>query len=144
MGDPPWVREDRFSDSLSRDKNQDELDRLIEEWTMKQDHYALMYLLQGEGVPAGPVIFEDDAYTDPQLRERGFFEELTHEECGTHLYPGLGFRLSGTPNNLRLPPVRLGEQNEYVYKQLLKVSDDEYMELEQEGHIGMDYAPEVL
>jgi crotonobetainyl-CoA:carnitine CoA-transferase CaiB-like acyl-CoA transferase len=42
-----------------------------------------------------------------------------------------------------LPPVRLGEHNEYVYKQLLKVSDDEYMELEQEGHIGMDYAPEV-
>ena len=143
MADPPWAKEDRFSDSLNRDKNQDELDRLIEEWTIKQDHYALMYLLQGEGVPAGPIIFEDDAYTDPQLEERGFFEELTHEECGTHLYPGLGFRLSKTPNNLRLPPVRLGEHNEYVYKQLLKVSDEEYLGLEKEGHIGMDYAPEI-
>ncbi len=143
MGNPEWANDDRFSDSLSRGENQDELDRRIEEWTVKQNHYDLMYLLQGEGVPAGPVIFEDDAYTDPHLRERGFFEELTHEECGTHLYPGLGWKMSKTPNHLRLPPVRLGEHNEYVYKQLLKVSDDEYGELEKEGHIGMDYVPEM-
>jgi len=143
MGNPEWAREERFSDSLGRGKNQDELDQRVEEWTVKQNHYDLMYLLQGEGVPAGPVIFEDDAYTDPHLKERGFFEELTHEECGTHLYPGLGFRMSRVPNKLRLPPVRLGEHNEYVYKQVLKVSDEEYAELEKEGHIGMDYVPEV-
>jgi len=143
MGNPQLARDDRFSDSLSRDKHQDELDKLIEKWTVKQNHYDAMFQLQAEGVPAGPVIFEDDAYNDPHLKERGFFEELTHEECGTHLYPGLGFRMSKTPNKLRLPPVRLGEHNEYVYKQLLKVSDAEYAELEKQGHIGMDYAPEV-
>jgi len=143
MGNPEWAREERFSDSLGRGKNQDELDQRIEEWTVEQNHYDLMYLLQGEGVPAGPVIFEDDAYTDPHLKERGFFEEITHEECGTHLYPGLGFRMSRVPNKLRLPPVRLGEHNEYVYKHVLKVSDEEYAELEKEGHIGMDYVPEV-
>lgn len=143
MGNPEWARDDRFSDSQGRDKNHDELDKRIEEWTVKQGHYDLMYLLQGEGVPAGPVIFEDDAYTDPHLKERGFFEELTQEDCGTHLYPGLGWRMSKTPNNLRLPPVRLGEHNEYVYKQILNVSDEEYEELEKEGHIGMDYVPEV-
>lgn len=143
MGKPRWAEEGRFSDSLSRDKNHDELDTLVKEWTIKHDHYALMHLMQNEGVPAGPVIFEDDAYTDPHLKERGFFEELTQEECGTHLYPGLGYRMSKTPNKLRLPPVRLGEHNEYVYKQLLKVSDEEYLELEKEGHIGMDYDAEV-
>jgi len=115
MGNPEWTKEERFSDSLSRDKNQDELDQRVEEWTVKQNHYDLMHLLQGEGVPAGPVIFEDDAYTDPHL----------------------------VPNKLRLSPVRLGEHNEYVYKQVLKVSDEEYAELEKEGHIGMDYVPEV-
>jgi len=144
LGDPQWTRDERFSDSLSRDKHQDELDKLIEDWTIGQNHYDAMYLLQSQGVPAGPIIFEDDAYTDPHLKERRFFEELTHEDCGTHLYPGLGWRMSKTPNHLRLPPVRLGEHNEYVYKQLLKVSDEEYTELEKEGHIGMDYVPEIL
>ena len=143
MGNPEWTREERFSDSLGRGNNQDELDQRIEEWTVKHNHYDLMHLLQGEGVPAGPVIFEDDAYTDSHLKERGFFEKLTHAECGTHLYPGLGFRMSRVSNKLRLPPVRLGEHNEYVYKQVLKISDEEYAELEKEGHIGMDYVPEV-
>ena len=51
--------------------------------------------------------------------------------------------MSKTPNHLRLPPCRLGEHNEYVYKQLLGVSDKEYARLETEGHIGMDFVPEM-
>ena len=143
MGNPEWTRDERFTDSLSRDRNQDDMDTLIEEWTGQNNHYDLMFRLQKEGVPAGPVIFEDDAYTDPHLEERNFFQEVTHEECGTHMYPTFGFRMSRTPNSIRRPPVRLGEHNEYVYKELLKVSDEEYHQLEEEGHIGMDYAPEI-
>jgi len=143
MGNPEWTRDERFTDSLSRDRNQDDMDTLIEEWTGQNNHYDLMFRLQKEGVPAGPVIFEDDAYTDSHLKERNFFQEVTHEECGTHMYPTFGFRMSRTPNSIRRPPVRLGEHNEYIYKELLKVSDEEYQQLEEEGHIGMDYAPEI-
>jgi len=53
------------------------------------------------------------------------------------------FRMSKTPNRLRLPPVMLGEHNEYVYKQVIEVSDDEYEKLVKEGHIGTDYVPEI-
>lgn len=143
MGNPDWTQEDRFSDTLQRESCQDELDRFIEEWTIQNNHYDLMFLLQKEGVPAGPVIFEDDAYTDPHLRERGFFEKLNQVDCGTHEYPGLGFRLSRTPNKIRRPPVRLGEDNEYVYKQILGLSNDEYRHLEETKHIGMDFVPEA-
>jgi crotonobetainyl-CoA:carnitine CoA-transferase CaiB-like acyl-CoA transferase len=100
-----------------------------------------MFLLQKEGVAAGPVEHPDDAYSDPQMKERGFFEELTHSECGTHLYPGLPYRMAKTPNHIRRPAPQLGEDNEYVYKQILGVSDEEYAELEREGHIGMDFVP---
>ena len=101
-----------------------------------------MVRLQKEGVPAGPIIFEDDAYTDPHLAERAFFQEVTHAECGTHMYPTYGYRMSRTPNSIRRGPVRLGEDNQYVYKDVLGVGDDEYRELEAEGHIGRAYAPE--
>ena len=143
MGEPEWTRQEKFADSLGRDRNQDEMDSLIGQWTEKHNHYDLMFQLQKEGVPAGPIIFEDDAYTDPHLKARDFFEEVTHAECGTHMYPGYGFRLSRAPNSIRRGPVRLGEDNEYVYKQVLKVSDEEYRQLEEEGYIGMDYLPEV-
>ena len=143
MGNPPWSEEERFSDGLSRWHNQDELDRRIEEWTKQHDHDAIMYMLQKDGVPAGAVLDSGDCFIDPHLKERGFFEPLTQAECGTHLYPGLSWRMSKTPNKLRLPPCRLGEHNEYVYKQVIGVSDEEYARLEAEGHIGMDFVPEI-
>ena len=51
--------------------------------------------------------------------------------------------MSRTPPVVRNPPCCLGEHNEYVYKEILKVSDREYAELEAEGHIGMDFDPEI-
>ena len=58
---------------------------------------------------------------------------------GTHLYPGAPYKMSRTPLRIRRGPVRLGEDNEYVYKQLLNITNERYAELEREGHIGMDY-----
>ena len=62
---------------------------------------------------------------------------------GTYLYPGSAFRLSNTPHVVRRGPVRLGEDNEYVYKQVLGISDAEYEELVKSGQIGMDNAPHI-
>jgi crotonobetainyl-CoA:carnitine CoA-transferase CaiB-like acyl-CoA transferase len=102
-----------------------------------------MNILQSEGVPAGPVMDEKDAYSDPHLRDRGFFNELTHPVCGTHLYPGLAWKMSKTPNRLRLPPPCLGEHNEYVYKQVIGMAGEEYADLESKGHIGTCYDPSI-
>ena len=99
----------------------------------------LMGLLQDEGVPAGPVMNERDCYSDPHLKEREFFQELTQVDCGTHLYPGIQWKMTKTPNKIRRSPCLLGEHNEYVYKQVISVSDEEYAELERTGHIGMDF-----
>ena len=143
LGNPAWTNGGKFSTTLSRYKNHDELDSLIEEWTRQHGHFEIMYLLQKEGVPAGPVEDPRDAYDDPQLKERGFFEQITHEDVGTYLHPGMLWKMSKTPLSVRKPPCRLGEHNEYVYKKIIGVSDEEYAELEREGHIGMDYIPEI-
>jgi thiamine monophosphate synthase len=37
----------------------------------------------------------------------------------------------------------LGEHNEYVYKEVIGVSGEEYAELEKAGHIGMDFIPSI-
>jgi len=139
MGEPAWTKEVRFSDALSRLRNHDEMDKLIEAWTLNHDHYALMHLLQREGVPAGPVMDGRDCYNDPHLKERGFLVRVTHPEAGTHLYPGFMVKMYGTPLTYRMPAPCLGEHNEYVYKKLLGVPDAEYAALEREQHIGMEY-----
>ena len=82
---------------------------------------------------------ERDVYSDPHVKEREFFQELTQADCGTHLYPGIAWRMNKTPNKIRKPPCLFGEHNEYVYKQVIGVSDEEYARLEKAGHIGMDF-----
>lgn len=141
LGNPDWTEDEKFTDAPSRWRNHDDLDKHIGEWTSQHDHFAVMHMLQEHGVAAGPVEPPDDAYSDPQMKDRGFFEEVTHSECGTHRYPGLPYRMSKTPNRIRRPAPCLGEHNEYVYKDVLGVSHEEYAELEQEGHIGMDLVP---
>ena len=140
---PSWTEEERFSDVYKRWKNQDPLDKLVEEWTGEQDKYTVMNILQKEGVPAGPVLKAVDAYNDPHFQARGFFEKITHPDAGTHLYPDATWKLSKTPINIRRPGIIFGEDNEYVYKHVLGVSDEEYAELVERGEISDEPAPDI-
>ena len=71
------------------------------------------------------------------------FEQATQEDVGTHLYPRAPFKMSRSDVRIRRGPVTLGQDNEYVYKTLLKMSDEEYDGLVAEGHIGTEYADHV-
>lgn len=144
MNQPSLANDERFTDVKIRYDNQDELDLIIENWTKDKDNYFVMNILQQEGVPAGAVLDDKDAFDDPHLEARGFFQEITHQDTGTHPYPGLMWKMSNTPNAIRTPPCRLGEHNEYVYKEILGITDKEYAELEKEGHIGTEPAPGVI
>ena len=143
IGKPDWSSDERFSSHASRYANQRKLDAHIGEWTSRQDHYEVMHLLQAAGVASGPVMDQRDAFADPHLQERGIFEEVYHEDVeGWHLYVGAPYKMSDAPIKIRSGPVRLGADNEYVYKKVLGVSDEEYAELERMGHIGMDFPHE--
>ena len=140
IGGPDWRDDPRFATHESRYANQDALDARIAEWTRGVDRYDAMRLLQAAGVAAGPVMDQADAFADPHLQERGAFERVYHEDVGgEHLYAGAPYKMSGTPIRIRSGPARLGADNEYVYKGILGVSDEEYAELEAAGHIGMDF-----
>ena len=143
IGNPAWTKEAIFGDISGRLANQDELDKLIEEWTTMHDPHEVMHILQKVGVPAGPVVTPSDLCGDPHLKERGFFTEVTHREAGTHLYPGMSFQFSKTPADIRIPPNCLGEHNEYVYGQILGMPREEIAQLEDEQLIGDAYLPTV-
>ncbi|MQF48496.1 CoA transferase [SAR202 cluster bacterium AC-647-N09_OGT_505m] len=121
----------------------DDVDMALAKWTSDKDPIDLFHRLQKEGIIAGHVMHETHAYDDPHLKERDFFVEVTHPEIGTYATPGPTYRMSKVPFLIRKPPVRLGEDNDYVYRDVLKVSEREYDRLKELGHIGMDYAPHV-
>ena len=144
LGNDALARDDRFATAEARREHRDALDAALAALTVACDREALFHQLQARGVCAAPVHNAVEALADPQLRERGFFEELTLPGVGTHAYPGLTFRLACTPNALRTPPPRLGEHNEAIYLGLLGYSRDEFERMESAGLIGTRYPDHLL
>jgi crotonobetainyl-CoA:carnitine CoA-transferase CaiB-like acyl-CoA transferase len=143
MEKPEMVEDERFESMEGLRSNHNDVDKIIEAWTVSQEPIALFHRLQKEGVNAGYLMHEEHAFNDPHLKERGFFVPITAPEVGTHLYPTTTFKMSKIPFEVRKPPVRLGEDNDYIYRDVLGLSEAEYDELKALGHIGMDYAPHV-
>ena len=134
----------RFATASARRQHVSALDLLIAEACAKRDKEALFHELQANGVCAAPTHNAVEALDDPQLNARGFFEPLpTGDEGKPFRYPGLTFRMHRTPNALRTPPVRLGEHNHAIYRDLLGYSEAEFEELEARGLIATRF-PETI
>ena len=129
----------RFAEMPARHAHRRELDAEIEAWTATREPRWIMERLQREGVPCGVVMDEADAFEDRQHAARGFFQSIAHPEAGTHSAVGRVWRSSATPPSPARHAPLLGEDNEYVYRELLGFSDAEYARFEALGHIGMDY-----
>lgn len=141
LGNPPWAQEERFRNRLSRWHNQDELDKLIEAWTIQHEHYEAMELLQKAGVPAGAVLDPSEVAENEHLKQRGYFLSGSHPKIGTALFQGPPMKLSKSPVVIhRLGPA-LGEHNEYILKKLLGMSGEEIAELEKKQVIGKTALP---
>ena len=104
------------------------LDAEIAAWVRTEQAEELMQRLQNAGVPAGVVQTPEDLRSDPQLAERGHYWMLDHPTMGHRAYDGPSFRLSETPAELTKAAPLLGEDNEYVYKGIVGMSDEEYVE----------------
>jgi len=132
MGDPEWAKDEKFVDSLSRWKNQEEMDRYIEEWTMGYTQYEVTEKLQKVGVAAFPCLSNKGLVEDPHLNDRDFFVEYDHPEIGKRKYDGLLWKMSKTPGKIRHRAPLVGEHNNYVFGELLGMSQEEIDRLEEE------------
>jgi crotonobetainyl-CoA:carnitine CoA-transferase CaiB-like acyl-CoA transferase len=115
----------RYGTFAGRKQHEDDLDKAISGWTKDQDAHVAMITLQRAGVPAGAVQNAMDLMErDPQMAVRGHYQSLEHAEAGVTRYDGPPFKLSATPISLTPAPL-LGEHNDYVFRQVLKLSDEE-------------------
>ncbi|MDD5701733.1 MAG: CoA transferase [Dehalococcoidales bacterium] len=129
IGNPGLADKPEFKTLLDRKKNEDALDKIVEEWTLKHTSDEVMELMQKSGIAAGKVSNAKDQAEDPQLNHYKFFNRLEHPEAGSlSFYHGPLFRLSKQPFEIARPPM-VGEFNEHVYTRLLGLSDEEFVQL---------------
>jgi len=139
-GQPGWASDPRFRTLQTRLANQDELDEVITGWTSAHDDYDLMHRLQGAGVAAGVCQnAEDRCDKDPQLAALEWLTELTGTKIGTWPVAEVPAKLSETPayvgGRVNRGAPCYGEDNEYVYGELLGMSSGEIGRLVDKGII---------
>jgi crotonobetainyl-CoA:carnitine CoA-transferase CaiB-like acyl-CoA transferase len=116
----------RFASSAARRANRNELDALLSGWTAKRSADAAAQCLQAGGVAAYPVVTMSGLFSDPQLFARRQFRVRRHPEMGDHAYCFPGFDLEGSPGDIIGPAPCVGADNEYVFRDLVGLSENEY------------------
>ena len=125
LGDPLWAGEERYADSYRRRRHREELDRHIAGWTSTRDAYEITQVLQAAGVAAMPCLDQRGRYFDPHLRARECYVDVDHPVLGTEPLYGIPYKLSETPGRIRRHAPLMGEDNHYVFGELLGLSLEE-------------------
>ena len=134
---PELAGDGRFATNESRRAHHDELDGIIGDWVAARDVTDAFHGLQGAGIAAAPLLDDSGFVGDPQVKARGWLRPLLSHDVGIHDHPGLPYR--GLPEVWwRGSPV-LGEDNEYVYRKLLGVSETDFERYRQEHILADDY-----
>ena len=136
MDHPEWIKDEKFKDRESRERNHQELYSFIAEWVNTLDGEELYHKAQLAGIPCAVLRSPGELIEhDQQLKAREFFVEIEHPEAGKLTYPSSPYRLSETPWMVERPAPTLGEHNEAVYSELLGYSKEELVKLREAGVI---------
>ena len=135
MGNPPWMKEERFSNSLKRREHEEQLAKRLEEWTVQHRAEEVVQLLQEAGVPAGVVQDAEDLAHDPHLAANGFFISTEHPVLGKISSDRSPIQFEEAPETQWKAAPLLGEDNSYVFKELLGFSEEEFTSCTKRGII---------
>ena len=119
MQNPAWAQEAKFSTLARRKLNEAALDKNLEKWTRKQDADEIARRLQEANVSAGVVQTAADLATDTHLLARRFFREMKHPRLGTTKTDRCPIAFEDDWEGPWKPSPALGEDNDYVYGELL-------------------------
>ncbi|HMN43670.1 MAG TPA: CoA transferase [Povalibacter sp.] len=125
MGNPALAADPRFVDRAARQQHAAELDVLLEAWTKPQDAQELGERLRARGVAAFKSLNSIDLVSSDHLWRRGFFQHVSDPARGEMSIAGAPWRLSLTPAKITRSAPRLGEHNDYVFGELLGLSEAE-------------------
>ncbi len=133
IGGPPWTLRADFATAESRVARSDELDRLVESWTLNYPPEAVEQILQSAGVGAGTVANAQDIDEDPQMNYYNFYRELDHPYMGRlRYYHPAGLKFSGAETKVDRP-LLLGEDTDYVCREVLEMTRAEIDDLRGKG-----------
>jgi formyl-CoA transferase len=135
MGRPELAQDARYATHAARGVHQEELDGLINDWTKTLPLDTLEPLLNDNGVPCGLIYKAENMLEDPHFKAREAIVEVEHPDFGAIKMQNVAPRLSDTPGAVRHVGPELGEHNNEVYGDILKLPEARREELKNAGII---------
>jgi len=123
---PDLASDARFATAAKRQDFTATLDAELANVLAEREAEATAEILQKAGLTAYPVNDIADLMDDSQLASRNYWRVREHGEIGPQTYGFPGFNLSQTPGDITRAAPLLGVDNEFVFRQLLGLGDDEY------------------
>ena len=114
LGREGWLDDERFAHALARVRHREALTAEIEGALATGDVAHWVEVLNGAGVPTGPVLDLEQVFADPQVLARRMLVELPHPEVGTFRTTGLPVELGRTPGAISRRPPLHGEHTDEV------------------------------
>jgi len=124
-----------FAGLAQRKAREDELEKLVSAFTSVRTRGDVAHQLQAAGIEAVPVEDFGDLHDDPQLAQREHFERHTHAFLGSGLYERNGFRMSDAPSGYDQAGPTLGQDNDWVLRDVLGCTDTEIEALKASGAV---------
>jgi crotonobetainyl-CoA:carnitine CoA-transferase CaiB-like acyl-CoA transferase len=135
IGREDLAQDPELQDNPGRVKRANELDQVIQSWTMRHSMQEIVERLERAGVPAGPIYSIADIYADPHYRAREMFVPVPDERVGELVMPGIVPKMSETPGTIRHAGPPCGFDTLHVLKDL--GYDEEQIDAwEKQGIIG--------
>jgi crotonobetainyl-CoA:carnitine CoA-transferase CaiB-like acyl-CoA transferase len=122
----------RFATASSRKVHETDVDQIVTDWTSTLGADEVMHRCSNAGVAAGVVRTPEGLFSDPQLSFRGHFVFMEQAEMGRYASDGNCFTMSEATPVYRPSPL-LGEHTEYVCRNILGLSQEEYELLKADG-----------
>jgi formyl-CoA transferase len=135
MGKPDLVTDPRYATHTARGRHQEELDRIIADWTRGLPAEHVLKLMHEAGVPAGRIFTAEDMLSDPHYVARDAIIRMTHDRLGTFPMQNVFPKLSATPGLVSWMGPELGQHNDEIYGELLALTEDERLRLRTRGAI---------
>lgn len=135
MGRPDLADDPRFANHTLRAKAMDEVDAIVEAWTLQHSKDEIFDIARQHKIPAAPVRDLSEVTNDPHMHERGMLRWVDHPELGRVVLPNSPIRYEGSPPIELIPSPELGQHNREIYCGLLGLSEGEFEGLKTEGAI---------
>jgi crotonobetainyl-CoA:carnitine CoA-transferase CaiB-like acyl-CoA transferase len=118
LGRPELLARAEFTGQPNRAKNRKLLNAEIEQATATKSTAAWVEILNGAGVPCGPIYAMNQVFDDPQVKHLEAAATVHHPRLGDFRIVNQAVKLTRTPASMACATPELGEHTDEILKEI--------------------------